>query len=321
MYDVVTLGESLVDFTPIIPDTGMVESEGFKKNAGGAVANVVCGVATLGGKAAFLGKIGLDPFGDFLYETFRAKNVDVKGVKRTSDAPTKLAFVNYLPNGNRDFVFWGDPSADEIFTEDELECSILENTKIFHFGSISMISDDGYKATMTAITKAKAKGALISYDPNVRMRLWSNPQEAKDKIVQGLERADIIKIADVELKICTGTDDINEGLDILAFMGAKIVMVTCCENGLHYKWGKHKGFLPSYKVKTVDTTGAGDSFMAALLYQIARQDISIHDYEKDLVEGVLDFATRAGAIVVTKPGAIPSQPTFDEVRQFKGEKY
>lgn len=317
MYDVVTLGESFVDFTPLTPETCMVDSEGFKKNAGGAVANVVCGVATLGGKSAFLGKMSLDPFGEFLYKTLSDKKVDMSGVMRTNEAPTKLAFVNYLPNGARDFVFYGNPSADEIYKEVELKNDILDNTKVFHFGSISMICEDSFNATMTAITRAKSKGALISYDPNVRMRLWKDQGEAKEKIVLGLERADIIKIADVELKLCTGTDDIDEGLEMLAFMGAKIAMVTCGENGLYYKWGNHKGFLPSYNVKAVDTTGAGDAFVAALLFQISKQNLAIMEYDDALVRGVLDFASRAGAIVVTKPGAIPSMPTFEEIKNFK----
>lgn len=321
MYDVTTLGESFVDFTPLIPETNMVNSEGFKKNAGGAVANVACGVATLGGKAAFLGKMSEDPFGEFLYKTLSDKKVDLSGVMRTNEAPTKLAFVNYLPSGARDFVFWGNPSADEIYREVELNNDILDNTKIFHFGSISMICEDSFNATMTAITRAKSKGALISYDPNVRMRLWPNQAEAKDKIVLGLDRADIIKIADGELNLCTGTDDIDEGLEMLTFMGAKIAIVTCGENGLYYKWGNHKGFLPSYKVPTVDTTGAGDAFVSALLFQISKQKLSILEYDEALVRGVLDFASRAGAIVVTKPGAIPSMPTFDDIKNFKAERY
>ncbi|MBQ7258086.1 MAG: carbohydrate kinase [Abditibacteriota bacterium] len=321
MYDVVTLGESFVDFTPIIPETNMVDSEGFKKNAGGAVSNVACGVATLGGSAAFLGKIGLDPFGEFLYQTFKSKGVDVSGIRRTKEALTKLAFVNYLPNGSRDFVFWGNPSADEIYKESELEYRILDNTKVFHYGSISMIADDSYKATMSAITRAKLKGALISYDPNVRMRLWPDELIAKEKIVEGLNRADIIKIADGELKLCTGTDDINEGLEILSFLGAKIALVTAGEGGVYYKWGNYKGFIPAYKVKCVDSTGAGDAFVSALLFQIARRDVPVLEYDEAYVKGVLDFASRAGAIVVTKPGAIPSMPTFDEIKDFECERY
>ena len=321
MYDVVTLGESFVDFTPIVPETKMSLSEGFMKNAGGAVANVACGVATLGGKSAFLGKMGNDPFGDFLFETLKNKKVDVSGVKRTDKAKTKLAFVNYLPDGKRKFVFWGSPSADEIYKEVELEKSIIENTKIFHFGSISMIAEDSYQATMSAITLAKAKGALISYDPNVRMDLWQDQFVAREKITEGLNRADIIKIADNELKLCTGTEDIDEGLEMLSFIGAKIALITLGEGGVYYKWGNNKGYLASYKVNCIDSTGAGDSFVSALLFQIARQNIPILDYDESLSRGVLDFACKAGAIVVTKHGAIPSMPTFDDIKNFTCERY
>ena len=282
---------------------------------------MACGVATLGGSAAFLGKIGLDPFGEFLYQTFKSKGVDVSGIRRTKEALTKLAFVNYLPNGSRDFVFWGNPSADEIYKESELEYRILDNTKVFHYGSISMIADYSYKATMSAITRAKLKGALISYDPNVRMRLWPDELIAKEKIVEGLNRADIIKIADGELKLCTGTDDINEGLEILSFLGAKIALVTAGEGGVYYKWGNYKGFIPAYKVKCVDSTGAGDAFVSALLFQIARRDVPVLEYDEAYVKGVLDFASRAGAIVVTKPGAIPSMPTFEEIKDFECERH
>ncbi|MBQ0105446.1 MAG: carbohydrate kinase [Armatimonadetes bacterium] len=321
MYDVVTLGESFVDFTPIIPETPMAESQGFKKNAGGAVANVACGVASLGGKAAFLGKMGEDPFGEFLFETLKGKGVDVSGVKRTKEAQTKLAFVNYKTNGDRDFVFWGKPSADEIYREDEIEYSLLDNAKIFHFGSISLIAPDSYDATMSAIRRARTKGALISYDPNVRPKLWPSKAEAKEKINEGLNMADIIKIADTELKICTSTDDPDEGLERLSFPGAKIALVTAGEGGVYYKWHNNKGFLPAYKVKSVDTTGAGDSFVASLLYQISRNNTDIEKYTDEQVREVLDFAERAGAIVVTKPGAIPSMPTYEEVKNFKCETY
>lgn len=321
MYDVVTLGESFVDFTPMIPETPMTESEGFKKNAGGAVANVACGVSVLGGKSAFLGKMGSDPFGEFLYETFRAKGVDVSGVRRTDEAQTKLAFVNYKLNGDRDFVFWGKPSADEIYREEELENKILDNTKIFHFGSISLISEDSYRATLAAISRVKSKGILVSYDPNVRMRLWPCEAEAKEKINEGLNFADIIKIADTELKICTGTNDIEEGLERLAFLGAKIALVTSGEGGVNYKWGHHKGFVPAYKVRAVDTTGAGDAFVSSLLYQISRNDIPVMDYKEENIREVIDFAERSGAIVVTKPGAIPSMPTWEEVKTFNVPKY
>ena len=310
MYDVVTLGEAFVDFTPIVPETGIVTSEGFKKNAGGAVANVAAGVASLGGSSAFLGKVGNEPFGHFLFETLKNKGVDMSGVKFTDEAMTKLAFVNYLENGQREFIFYGKPSADEIYNEFELEDSILDNTKIFHFGSISLIADDSYRATMEAINRAKAKGALISYDPNVRLMLWKDEVEAKNKITEGLNRADIIKIADNELELVTGTTEIEEGLDMLLFMGAKIALITKGPKGVEYKWGNQRGFLPAYRVPVVDETGAGDAFVSALLFQISKQNKPILEYDEALIKGVIDFACKTGAMVVTKHGGIPSMPTF-----------
>lgn len=313
MIDVVCLGELLIDFTTANTGECIAESDSFIKHAGGSPANTCVGVCALGGTSAFLGKVGDDPFGRYLYNVLKDKGVDVTGLRLTKEAKTRLAFVDNLPDNKREFIFYGTPSADELYNEDDLEMSIVNRAKIFHFGSISLVNDCLFAAAQIAIGKARSKGALISYDPNVRLNMWPSETAARERIATCLRLADIVKVSDEEMEIVTGTNEIEEALDIMILMGAKIAIITKGDSGIEYKWGAYRGYVPSYKVDMVDATGAGDSFAAGLLFQIAKQNKPISKYDDSLVRGVIDFAAKVAAIVVTKHGAIPAMPSFDEV--------
>jgi len=313
MLDVVCLGELLIDFTTKVTGASIIDSKEFIKHAGGSPANTAVGVATLGGNSALMGKVGDDPFGKFLYKTLKEKNVNVSGLRLTKEAKTRLAFVDNLANGKREFIFYGTPSADELYCDIDLEHKLLLNTKIFHFGSIALVNDCVYKAAIEAISLARGKGVLISYDPNVRLDMWPNESMAKERITECIRMSDIVKISDEELEISTGTSEIEEALEIVTLMGPKIAIVTRGDSGVDYKWGAYRGYIPSFKVDLVDATGAGDSFAAALLFQISKQNKPIDSYDDSLIRGVIAFAAKVGAIVVTKHGAIPAMPTFEEV--------
>ncbi len=313
MTDVVCLGELLIDFTTLKSGESVIESECFTKNAGGSPANTCAGVAALGGSSAFLGKVGDDSFGRYLYKTLKDKGVDVSGLRLTKEAMTKLAFVDNITPDDRQFIFYGKPSADELYNTDDLDNGILSEARIFHFGSIALVNDCVYQAAVQAAGTARSKGALISYDPNIRLNMWPGESAARQRSAECLRMADIVKLSDEEMEVVTGTNDINEALDIMNLMGVRIAVITQGSRGVSYCWGSVKGFVPAYDVVSADATGAGDSFAAGLLFQIARQNRPIDQYDESLVRGVIAFAAKVAAIVVTKPGAIPAMPTFEEV--------
>ncbi|MBR4750008.1 MAG: carbohydrate kinase [Abditibacteriota bacterium] len=313
MTDVVCLGELLIDFTTLKSGESVIESECFTKNAGGSPANTCAGVAALGGKAAFLGKVGNDSFGKYLYKVLEDKGVDVTGLRLSDEAMTKLAFVDNITPDERRFIFYGKPSADELYSEDDLETGILADAKIFHFGSISLVNDCVYQAAVTAAGIARSKGALISYDPNIRLNMWPSESAARQRSDECVRMADIVKLSDEEMEVVTGTNDIDEALDMLNLLGVKIAVITRGGKGVAYRWGSVRGFVPSYDVVSRDATGAGDSFAAGLLFQIARQNKPVTAYDESLIRGVIAFAAKVAAIVVTKPGAIPAMPSFEEV--------
>ncbi|MBP5273705.1 MAG: hypothetical protein ILO36_02050 [Abditibacteriota bacterium] len=313
MTDVVCLGELLIDFTTLNSGESVIDSECFTKNAGGSPANTCVGVAALGGSSAFLGKVGNDSFGKFLYKTLKDKGVNVSGLRLSGKAMTKLAFVDNITPDDRSFIFYGKPSADELYDTDDLETGIISDSKVFHFGSIALVNDCVYSAAVRAAGIARAKGALISYDPNIRLNMWPSEAAAKQRTAECLKMADIVKMSDEEMEIATGTNDINEALDILSLMVVKIAVITQGSKGVSYRWGSLKGFVPAYDVVSADATGAGDSFAAGLLFQIARQNKPVDQYDEALVRGVIAFAAKVAAIVVTKQGAIPAMPSFEEV--------
>ncbi|CAN6722972.1 unnamed protein product [Malus baccata var. baccata] len=308
---IVSFGEMLIDFVPTESGVSLAEAPGFLKAPGGAPANVAIAVARLGGKAAFVGKLGDDEFGHMLAGILKQYGVTGEGISFDQGARTALAFVTLRADGEREFMFYRNPSADMLLRPDELNIELIKSAKVFHYGSISLIVEPCRSAHLKAMEVAKEAGALLSYDPNLREPLWPSREEAKKQILSIWDKADVIKVSDVELEFLTGSPKIDDANAMTLWRDSlKLLLVTLGEKGCRYYTKNFRGVVESFEVKAVDTTGAGDSFVGALLAKIV-DDHSILEDEKRLRE-VLKFANACGAVTTTKKGAIPALPNESE---------
>ena len=311
-YDVAAVGEVLIDFTPDGKSKkGMAL---YECNPGGAVANVLAAVNKFGGNTAFIGKVGDDSFGHFLFDTLVSYGIDTKGLLFDTKIPTTLAFVTLDEKGDRSFSFYRKPGADVMLDFSEVDKAQLEDTKIFHFGSVSLTDDPAYTATIEAAKHAKSMGAVISYDPNYRPLLWDSVELAVNRMKEGLAIADIIKVSDEELLLLTGESDLDKGAAKLFEYGASLVFISMGSKGSYYCNKNGSKFMYTYDVKTVDTTGAGDAFLGAILYRLKDKSLAeIADLGTDELDDILDFANASGSLTTTKTGAAPSIPTLEEI--------
>ncbi|KAM0946473.1 putative fructokinase [Dioscorea sansibarensis] len=305
---VVSFGEMLIDFVPDVAGVSLAESTGFLKAPGGAPANVAVAITKLGGRSAFVGKFGDDEFGHMLADILRKNGVEDDGVLFDTHARTALAFVTLKSNGEREFMFYRNPSADMLLTEAELNMELIRRAKIFHYGSISLITEPCRSAHLVAMRAAKEAGIFLSYDPNVRLPLWPSHDAARDRIKSIWTEADFIKISDDEVAFLTNGDPQREDVVLsLWHEGLKLLVVTDGEKGCRYFTKDCKGRVEGFQVKTIDTTGAGDAFVGSLLVSLAK-DRDIYQNEEKLREA-LGFANACGAICTTRKGAIPALPT------------
>lgn len=312
MFDVAALGELLIDFTP----SGFSQAGNvlFERNPGGAPANVLACLSKFGKSVSFLGMVGKDEFGKYLKNVLIDAGIDVSGLKNTNKANTTLAFVHLSPNGDRSFSFYRNPGADAMIRSEDLDYQVINNTKIFHFGSISMTHKEARIATLKAAESARRNGNLISFDPNFRAPLWEGPEKAKEVILIGMELADVVKVSEEELTFLTDTEDLIEGsYKLVEKYGVRLIFVTIDAKGSFFRYGEIAGCLPTYDVKTIDTTGAGDAFFAGILYKIIERGVSVDGISEEEMQSMVDFANAAGALSTTKKGAIPSMPSIDEV--------
>ncbi|GAU15492.1 hypothetical protein TSUD_45290 [Trifolium subterraneum] len=314
---VVCFGELLIDFVPTVGGVSLAEAPAFKKAPGGAPANVAVGISKLGGSSAFIGKVGADEFGYMLADILKQNKVDTSGMRYDSNARTALAFVTLRADGEREFLFFRNPSADMLLDKSELDRNLIEKAKIFHYGSISLIDEPCKSAHLAALRIAKDSGCILSYDPNLRLALWPSAEAARDGIMSIWELADVIKISEEEITFLTGGDDPYDDdvvLNKLFHPHIKLLIVTEGSEGCRYYTKNFKGRVAGVKAKAVDTTGAGDAFVSGFLYNLA-SDPSILEDEEHLRKA-LYFANVCGAITVTERGAIPALPTKDAVLQF-----
>lgn len=313
-FDVVALGELLVDFTQ-----NGVSGQGnllFEANPGGAPANVLAMLRKLGKRCAFIGKVGKDSFGDMLAKTVEEAGIDICGLRRDADIPTTLAVVHTFPNGDRDFSFYRKPGADILLRADELDEALLKDCRIFHFGTLSLTDEPCKSATVKAYELAKAAGALISFDPNLRPPLWKSEADAKAAIEWGLQRCDILKISDNEIEFMTGETDFDKGAAILKerFPQIRLLNVTAGGDGSFSYYGDKRVFVPACKLGgVIETTGAGDTFCASVLNFVLEHGLD-ELTEQDMT-AMLRFANTAAYIVTTKKGAIRSMPEREQVEE------
>ena len=321
MFDIVALGETLIDFTPNGKnDMGM---QLFSRNPGGAPANVLAMNAKLGGKTAFIGKVGADMFGAFLASTMQNAGIDVTGLVKTETVPTTLAFVQLDENGDRSFSFYRNPGADICLTPDEVPLALLSGCRVFHFGSVSLSDEPSRSATLYAAREAKRNGAIISYDPNYRAPLWRDERTAVRVMLDALALADIVKVSDEEMTLLTGETELRAGAEKLCKKGASLVMVTCGENGSYFHTALCNGALPAYDVTAVDTTGSGDAFLGAVLYRLAGLSVAeIAALSREELESTMRYGNAAGGLTATAKGAITAMPDDERIRRcVKEQKY
>lgn len=311
-YDVVALGELLIDFT--LNGTSQQGNNMYEANPGGAPCNVLAMLNKMNKKTAFIGKVGQDAFGKILKDTIDEVGIDSTGLVFDKYVNTTLAFVNTDKSGERSFSFYRKPGADMMLNTDEVNIDLIRNTKIFHFGTLSMTHEDVREATKKAIKEAKNTNKLISFDPNLRPLLWDDINDAKKQIDFGCSVCDILKIEDEEAKFLTGYNDINEAVEIIKNKyNIKLILVTAGSKGstAYYKniKVKQEAYLQD---TTIDTTGAGDTFCGCCLGYLI--DNNIDDLNEDKIKEMISFASAAASIVTTRKGAIRSMPKVEEVK-------
>lgn len=310
MYDVTAMGELLIDFTPC--GTSEAGRTLFEQNPGGAPANVLVAMSKLGLKTAFIGKVGEDMHGELLKQTLINNGVETKGLIEDPEVFTTLAFVQ-LKDGERSFSFARKPGADTQIRADEVNMDILNQTRIFHFGSLSLTNEPARSATIYAVEQAKKAGALISYDPNYRAPLWPSQEAAEQEMRSVIKYVDIMKVSDEETKLLTGVEDPYEAAQILLDQGVKCVVITMGKDGAMLRTEKFTVKEPSQTRKVVDTTGAGDSFWGGLLSRFAEEKVSPEELTQQQASDFIRFANIVAGLCVEKRGAIPAMPNRDDV--------
>ena len=313
-YNVTALGEVLIDFTPShISENG---NPTFERNPGGAPANVLAGLSNYGMRTAFIGKVGNDMFGKYLKDVLEQYRISTEGLLTAKDENTTLAFVQLAENGERSFSFYRNPGADLMLYKSEINRKLIDEADIFHFGSVSMTGNPAREATLGAAQYAKEKGKLISYDPNLRLLLWESEEKARRFIMEGMVFCDILKISEEELEFLVGESDYSKGSELLIrSFNIPVVLVTAGDKGCFYKTPEFEGFVKSFKVSAIDTTGAGDAFVAGFLYKFINMKMRLSDIkEEDLISSVV-FGNASGALATTKKGAIPAMPGLEEVNK------
>lgn len=313
-YDVVALGELLIDFT----ENGR-SGQGnpvFEANPGGAPCNVLAMLERLGNNTAFIGKVGKDVFGEQLENSLKELGIDTDYLYKDENVHTTLAVVHTLPDGDRDFSFYRNPGADMMLSEDEVPEGLIKNTNIFHFGTLSMTHEGVRKATKRALKIAKENGVKISFDPNLRPPLWNSLEEAKEQVIYGIGYCDILKISDNEIQWLTEKEDFDEGIKWIKerFPEIRMILLSMGRDGsrAYYKEGMVEA-PPFTQGKTIETTGAGDTFCGCVLDYINKHGLD--GLTEDNLKEMLTFANAAAKLVTMRRGALRVMPEMDEIKE------
>ncbi len=312
-YDVVALGELLIDFTE--NGTSGQGNPIYEANPGGAPCNVLSMLTKLGHKTAFIGKVGQDIFGNRLKKTLDEVGIDTSNLVMDEEVKTTLAFVETFPDGDRDFSFYRNPGADMMLHEDEVQMELVKDTNIFHFGTLSMTHEEVRNATKKAITAAKEAGAVISFDPNLREPLWKSLDDAKEQVAYGLSQCDVLKISDNEIQWFTGEEDYDAGIAKLRQQyDIPLIMLSMGKDGsrAYYK-DLRVEVKPFLQENTIETTGAGDTFGGCCLHYVLKN--GLHNLNEDNLTEMLTFANAAASIITTRKGALRVMPEEAEVRK------
>lgn len=311
-YDVTALGELLIDFT----ENGN-SAQGnpiLEANPGGAPCNVLAMLNRFSHKTSFIGKVGRDQFGDQLTKAISEVGIDTSGLAVDDTVHTTLAFVHTFENGDRDFSFYRNPGADMMLSPADLKESLLTDTKIFHYGSLSMTAEGCYAATKQAIKTAKKAGAILSFDPNLRVPLWDDLALAKERIAYGISQCDILKIADNEILWFTGESDYDAAVSSLRerYPNIKLLLLSLGREGSRAFSPSASAEVPAFlQENTIETTGAGDTFFGTILHSVLTN--GLHDYTQEELTAMLTLANAAASIITTKKGALRVMPSPTEI--------
>ncbi len=310
-YDVVALGELLIDFASQSSDEAGYPT--MKANPGGAPGNFLAALNKYGAKTAFLGKVGDDTFGHLLLKTVAEAGIETKGIVVDPKVFTTLAFVTFDDSGDRSFSFARKPGADTCLRFEEIDLSLIDEAKVFHFGTLSLTDEPIKAATQKAVAYAKEKGKLITFDPNLRKPLWRSEEEAKEQILWGLTQADFVKISDEEVEFLWNCSVEEAAEKLLNEYGLKLALITCGSKGAYLINKSAKAFAECPKVKPIDTTGAGDICGGSAVTKLLRLNKDLASMNKTELYDVVKFAVTAASMSTEKIGGIPSIPEEEEV--------
>ncbi|MBA9026575.1 PfkB family carbohydrate kinase [Peribacillus huizhouensis] len=316
MGSLYSIGEVLIDFIPLQKGLALKDVVSFERAPGGAPANVAATVAKLGGVAHMISKVGEDAFGDFLRNQLEEAGVKTDKLLTTKEAHTALAFVSLREDGERDFSFYRNPSADLLFSENEIEEDWFSEGDILHFCSVDLVESPMKNAHKKAIKQAQIKGSLISFDPNVRLPLWDRPEACREAILEFIPKADIIKISDEELLFITGFEDEKAAISSLFTGRVKVVIYTKGAMGATLYGRDFSYTSKGYSVKVQDTTGAGDAFIGAFLHLLLENGIDpsqLEEFSRKHHEKLLTYSNACGALTTMGKGAIGSLPTKEQI--------
>ncbi len=319
MSKLFTIGELLIDFTPTEQHGSLANIEHFTKHAGGAPANVAAVCAKLGQQAALLTQVGQDAFGDFLIKTLQQTGVDTQYIRQTTDGETSLAFVSLNGHGERDFQFYRRHAADLLYKQDYLPLQLLTAQDIVHFCSVNLVESPMKQAHLAFIEQAHQAGSLVSFDPNVRLPLWQDETACRATILAFLPKAHIVKLSEEELLFLTALEEEQAAVQALFQGHVAVIIITHGAAGATLYTKKLHVKAPAKEVQTVDTTGAGDAFIGAVLSKFLQHQLAVADVEtycEQHAMSLLTFANRYAGISTTKHGAIPSYPVLSlEINQ------
>lgn len=313
----ISIGEALIDFIPNKSGCEFYEVTGFEPKVGGAPANV-CGAYTkLGGTSKIITQLGDDPFGDKIKREFDFYGIDTSCVSFTDKANTALAFVSLAANGNRTFSFYRKPSADMLFSDEQVKKEWFNDTAVLHFCSVSLGKFPMRDAHLKAIEYARENGSIVSFDPNLRFQLWDDREDLFRTVNEFIPKSDILKVSDEELEFITGITDAKNAIDSLFKGNVKLVIYTCGADGAYAFTKNTSAFAPSEKVPVSDTTGAGDGCIGSFLWKLLQKNISVENLENidsDILEECLKFSSKFCSISIGRSGAIASYPSIEEMK-------
>ena len=312
MYDVVALGELLIDFAAKSTDAAGYPT--MAANPGGAPGNFLAALNSFGASTAFIGKVGEDAFGRLLLGTIRQAGIETRGIVVEPDVFTTLAFVTFDETGNREFSFSRKPGADTMLRCEELDFGLIDEAKVFHFGTLSLTDEPARTATQRAVAYAKSRGKWITYDPNLRKPLWKDLETAREQLLWGLAQADVVKISDEEVDFLFGLGVEEGAAHILDAFGPKLVFVTCGSDGCFFQNAVAQGHVDALQeIKVIDTTGAGDIFGGSAVWKLLQFGKAPETLTEAELREIVTFACTSAGLSTTKSGGISSVPSYEDV--------